>query len=213
MVRVCGFTYKGVGIGDNQPGDFVWMVKQEQYNNCLFLINENFIDSVDSKPYEGAGTAKLRPLTFRFLEKPRAAGIPTGWSVASGGFQSLDPLTKKAIDTSFKRIACLLTKFSYDTVVYSADAKNTMRIGVNIFRPSEEILDYISSKIINLKTFDADKHDVPASERQIDSIENILYTHAEAVRDLARAQDKIAVLEQNCVCSGKRKRKGFLILN
>ncbi len=196
MVRVVGYTYKGVGIGDNVDGDFKWMVKQKKYDKCLFLINENFIDSIDPTPYEGAGTAKLRPLTFRFMDKPRAAGVPTGWSVASGGFTELDPLTKKAIDNSFQRISYLLSKFAYDTIIYSADPKAPTKIGVNIFQLPEKIIDYISSKIASLSQLQHE-NDLVKLDQHLAYIEKVLTPHARAMRDLARALDRIAVLEKS----------------
>lgn len=203
MVQVVGYTYKGIGIGDNTDGDFKWMVQQEKYAKCLFLINENYLDSIDPVPYEGAGTAKLRPLTFRFMDKPRAAGIPTGWSVASGGFTELDPLAQKAIDNAFKRIGYLLSKFEYDTIIYSADPKAPTKIGVNIFRLPEEIIDYISLKIETLPQMKLE-NDLVKLDKHLTYMEKVLAPHAIAIRDLARALDKIVVLEKRC--EAKRQR-------
>ena len=45
--------------------------------------------SVDPKPHDGAGSAAIRTQSWKYAPTsfPRAIGIPTGWSVASGGFK------------------------------------------------------------------------------------------------------------------------------
>ena len=42
QVVVLGKVY----AGKDKDGDFKWMVKQKQYNDTLFLIAENFLDSL-----------------------------------------------------------------------------------------------------------------------------------------------------------------------
>ena len=207
MVRVVGCTYEGAGIGDNKFGDFTWMVKQEQYKKCLFLINENFLHSIDDKACEGAGTAKLRPLTFRFVQEPRAAGIPTGWSVSSGGFTDINPLMKKAIDIAIDRIRYILVQFKYDTIMFSADSKDTKRIGMNIFTLPEVVINYISASIQRLEEFNPDLHAISATINieRVERMERILIPHAIAIRDLARAKHRISKLEKD-LSSRKRCR-------
>eukprot|EP00966_Prymnesium_polylepis_P111800 2586298-Prymnesium_polylepis.1 len=67
----------------NSDGDYKWMVKQAKYDDALFVIMENFADMVGDDRRAGGGTACLRPVTLFHSKqhmKPRATGIPTGWS-------------------------------------------------------------------------------------------------------------------------------------
>ena len=104
-----------VFAGKNKDGDFKWMVRQKQYANSLFVITENYLDSVRDDYDEGAGTAVLRPLCPQRVQPgtvPRAVGVPTGWSVAAMGFPNMDTVfTKTAIDLSLDRIAVILDEY------------------------------------------------------------------------------------------------------
>ena len=111
-------------------GDYLWMVKQAQYQNTLFIIMENFLDSISDDQPKGSGTACLRRFTLKAMSAsdiqagkiPRAAGFPSGWSVNTGGFRVLDKKSQLAIDLSFERILGILHKHpSIDRVVYSCD--------------------------------------------------------------------------------------------
>jgi hypothetical protein len=126
-----------VFAGKNQDGDFKWMVKQPQYNDALFVIAENFLDSIRDDYDEGAGTAVLRPLCpqrVRAGTVPRAAGVPTGWSVAAMGFAQMDSVfVKTAIDLSLDRIALVLKENpQYKRLVYSCDKDEPRMLGVKI---------------------------------------------------------------------------------
>lgn len=37
-------------------GDFAWMVKQPEYDDTLFVVMENYLDSVADQCFAGAGT-------------------------------------------------------------------------------------------------------------------------------------------------------------
>eukprot|EP00966_Prymnesium_polylepis_P105902 2452021-Prymnesium_polylepis.1 len=133
------------------------MVKQPQYGDALFVIAENFLDSVRDDYDEGAGTAVLHPLCPQRVkagQTPRAVGVPTGWSVAAVGFPFMDSVfTKMAIDLSLDRIAMVLNQQpQYKRLIYSCDAGSPRLIGVKIFEATlaDEVREYISDGLHNI---------------------------------------------------------------
>jgi hypothetical protein len=132
-----------------QHGDFEYMFRQEKYKDALFLIQENVVDSLTSD-VAGAGTACLRPYTYRLVLKntrPHAAGIPTGWSVDSGGFTELNKPVKSTIQWYMQRIRLLLQEHHYTSIVYSCDKDDKTKIGQGIFVIANEVVEYIRQEI------------------------------------------------------------------
>jgi hypothetical protein len=143
--------------GSNQIGDFKWMIKRPEYQDVLFLFNDNqeqFLDFLDylnnpsmGKFYgcqAGGGNAIIRP--YQCVNPPRAAGIPTG--VNGEGYTSLHE-AKPYIDAAFERIKRLLSTGLYRKLMYSA-AEDGRSLGTSIFAPSDEIKEYIVNKIEGL---------------------------------------------------------------
>ena len=131
------------------------MIQQPQYNDVLFLFNDNehqFLEfynnrALDTKPVAacsiGGGNAIIRP--YQCTTPPRAAGIPTGDKV---GYQTLEE-SQVFIDAAFEYIAALLMTGRYQRVAYSA-AEDGRSLGAAIFSPSEEVKQYIVNKIYSL---------------------------------------------------------------
>ena len=144
------------------PGDFLWMVKRPEYADALFIIGENFLDSMRTKATAGGGTARLRPYTYQLMsaadrlagKPPRAAGVPTGFSINTEGFPYLDDhYIKRAIDLSLERIVLILDTYpGIKRVIFSSDPNNSSLIGTNIFKStlSPIVIEYISKAIHNL---------------------------------------------------------------
>ena len=175
-------------------GDFAWMVKQDKYKDTLFIFNENFLDSLDEKE-AGAGTAKLRPLVWRYVAIPRAAGIPTGWSTASGGFKEMNFYTRKAIDMSIDRIKIILKNNPmYTKIVFSCNALNYKKLGTNIFTLPDAMLDYITAEMFKLELFDATAFD--KTHEDIDKVERLLTDYAWLQYENARLIDENMVLKR-----------------
>ena len=100
--------------GKDKDGDFKLIVKQKQYNDALFLIAENFLDSLLDDSMAGGGTAVLRmtcPQRVVAGYTPRAVGVPTGWSLTASGFPHMDNYIKTVIDLSLDRIALVLDQY------------------------------------------------------------------------------------------------------
>lgn len=147
-------------------GDFEWMINQPEYRNSLFIFNDNIVHHNSSR--KGAGNAVIRPynkygFTKLGLSKPLSAGIPTGTSVQSNGFQDLnEPIVlpnglqttvKIVIDNSINEIKKLLHKYKYDAIYYSASNSTDATIGASIFAPSVNVKEYITKKIHSLGKF------------------------------------------------------------
>lgn len=146
----------------NEEGDFDWMSKQEKYKGTLFIIMENFVDSMTSKK-SGGGTASLRLKSWPHMTgKPIAAGIPTGYSSTCGGFRMLTKEVKAIIDLSFERIYALLDTALYDQVVYSCDNEDSTLIGTGIFKKSiaTGVVNYISRRINSISGVDYPQFEV-----------------------------------------------------
>ena len=85
--EVRAVLYKGPGV----HGDFTTMIQRDKYKDTLFIISENLRDMFYSSEV-GGGTAQLRLHCYGHHDpqdqRPRAAGIPTGWT-SLGGFPRL----------------------------------------------------------------------------------------------------------------------------
>ena len=69
QVAVVGKLY----AGKDKDGDFKWMIKQKEYNDTLFLIAENFLDSLlDDSVAVGFLACPQRPLHI-FIDNGEAA--------------------------------------------------------------------------------------------------------------------------------------------
>ena len=144
MVILEGYPYQG----KDKRGDFKHDVQHMQ--NTLFLINENFLDKMKDELVKGSGTACLRHLTPRFCDKPRAVGITTGWSKNTGGFKELDDFVRHAINLDFERIHALIKIHKFERVVFSCDTHDPTKIGCNIFKVDDTVLNYISNKLMRI---------------------------------------------------------------
>ena len=80
----------------------------------------------------------LRNRSFRAVEDtPQAVGLPTGWSVASGGFGTLDKDVKESILLTliaFERMAMLCdTHRDKSMLLYSCDKSDETKIETGTF--------------------------------------------------------------------------------
>lgn len=134
--------------GSNKYGDFSWMIRQPEYQDSLFIFNDN-IESKTSYT-NGGGNASIRSYNINNpnINIPLSAGIPTG-SVITRGFESLTETNKKYIDDSIEIIKELISKYKYKKIFYSAE-KNGL-LGQSIFKISDDVVKYITNEINLLK--------------------------------------------------------------
>lgn len=127
--------------------NFEVMIKDPKYKDVLFLFNDNFKDR--NKNIQGGNSARIRPYTFQ--TPPRAVGVPTGWSVETGGFKALTEQVKLAITAAFERVNTILHEFSHiRRVCYSCDASNPSQLGFAIFRPAPDVISFIQKRLANI---------------------------------------------------------------
>lgn len=152
MVEIIGVVFTERG----EYGDFTWMIEQKEFDDALFIFNDNIEDHRSS--HCGGGNAAIRVYN-RFgthLKYPRSAGIPTGSLEGfvykgkvyeSGGFEVFDDVVKKIIDFSIVEICNLVRKHGYKRIFYSMDKKKEHKLGTSIFSVCDEVIDYISENI------------------------------------------------------------------
>ena len=154
LITVSPIVFRGKGV----DGDFDWMRNQAAHANTLFIIMENFIDSIREDAEAGGGTAILRPLCLYHQPDStapvRAAGVPTGWSTETQGFSRMDNDVKHAIDLAFERIVIMLdsTLKHINQIIFSTDKDAIGMIGTGIFKKTvgADVVAYISRKLIGI---------------------------------------------------------------
>jgi hypothetical protein len=130
--------------GPRKEGDFLYMIKSGNYEDALFIFNDNEMDH--RTPKIGGGNAVIRQFNkYSRLEKPRSAGIPTG---SFGGYSKLDADAKSVIDAAINDIRELLAIHGYQRVYFSADLSG--KLGTSIFQIGDDVRDYITEQIMNL---------------------------------------------------------------
>ena len=144
-IKIIGSHYNK----DDPNTDFKKMIVQPEYENTLFIFNDNVRDHVTNE--SGGGNAYIRKYNkYRTDDKkPQSAGISTGPGTTGLGFPSLDLTTKNVIDGEIQEIKNLIKRYKYNTVIWSQN-KHTGKLGVAIFNPHQDVIDYITTQIINL---------------------------------------------------------------
>ena len=140
-----------IGIKYNEPnkyGDFNWMINQSEYENVLFIFNDN--EEYHYSCRQGRENAIIRKYNRhnKTLKKPHSAGIPTG-TLKYKGYRLLDNRTKQIINSAVNEIIELINKYKYNRIYYSID--DTGKLGTNIFTVNKDVIYYIDDKIKNLK--------------------------------------------------------------
>lgn len=143
------FNIQIIGIkfmSTNKYGDFYWMSQQKEYDNSLFIFNDN--EEYHNTNKKGAGNAIMRKFNkYSNNNPPKSAGIPTG-TLANGGYNKFTPEVKKIIDDSFEEIVELIETYDYNTIYFSSEPNGIL--GTSIFNVNPKITKYITNKIYNL---------------------------------------------------------------
>jgi hypothetical protein len=145
-MEVIGVVFQGRG----REGDFSWMIEQPQYDDALFVFNDNEhqFRAFRRDPGAGAGcsagggNAAIRP--YRCQDPPRAAGIPTG---DLGGYPRLDEHARAVIDEALAVIAELLATGRYRRVVFSAAPQDPDLLGTGIFEVGDDVRRHIVARL------------------------------------------------------------------
>jgi len=128
-------------------GDFNWMCNQVEYNDSLFIFNDNE-ENHNTNNY-GIGNAIIRKYNKynKTLSKPKSAGICTG-TLKNKGYKELLEYNKNLIDNNIDEIKQLIEKYKYKDIYYSVGKNN--KLGTSIFKVGEDVIDYINEQICKL---------------------------------------------------------------
>ena len=145
-MEVIGATFEQPG----RYGDFAWMIRSQDYDDALFVFNDNesqfraFRDDPRAGPgcSPGGGNAVIRP--YRCQKPPRAAGIPTG---DHGGYPRLDESARAVIDEAVDVIRDLLATGRYRRVFYSASRGDPELLGTGIFEVGDDVRRYVVEQL------------------------------------------------------------------
>ena len=144
QVKIHGIQYEK----NDKFGDFNWMINQSEYNNSLFIYNDDSESQLNKSHKKGKGNAIIRQYNqYADIKIPRSAGIPTG-SRKNGGYTELNEEVKEKIDLSINNIKELIIKYDYKVIYYSA--KLNGKLGTGIFKVNDEVINYITEQILVL---------------------------------------------------------------
>lgn len=151
--------------GADRYGDFEHMIHDPEYDDSLFIFNDNVQNH--NSALRGRGNAIIRPYNRHGLsdDRPRSAGIPTGFSPTTGGFTALTPRVKRAIDSAFTEIKELIAQHRYRRIYLSANSDAMQSdhplLGTSIFQVNPAVLQYITDGIYALGVYGVDEQDLP----------------------------------------------------
>lgn len=135
-------------------GDFDFMIRSGEYNDALFIFNDNEEHHDSSR--EGSGNAIIRKYNKFSGQHIYSAGIPTGLLYKNDslidsykGYKHLNERTKYVIDSSIEEIKEILTTYDYRRIFYSSDKNGVL--GSKLFKVNDEVLRYITEQIYSLK--------------------------------------------------------------
>ena len=146
-IQIIGTVFNGV----DKYGDFHYMIESGDYNDSLFIYNDNEESYYNNSCKAGAGNALIRrynQYNKKYLENPLSVGIPTG-TLKDGGYECLNKENKEIINNCIENIKNIIEKYEKKRLFYSA--KNSSGIlGTGLFNVSDDVLEFITDKIYNL---------------------------------------------------------------
>lgn len=131
----------------NTATDFEVMMHHDDYQNALFIFNDNETEHKTSK--RGGGNAVIRPYNrySQSLQKPLSHGIPTG-QFRSGYTSYTEGIN--AVHNGCLELSELISKYGYDTIVYNIADTSSPLLGCEIFEVDNDIKRYITRYILCL---------------------------------------------------------------
>ena len=137
--HIKGIVYKN----KNEYGDFDWMIKSGQYENVLFLFDDNLEYYKTSIPERGI--LELRKYNeYGLYPNVCSAGIIMGKSF-NHNFDKLDEVNKRNIDISINNIKKLILQNNYKELYFSSDEEGLIKI--NYKYSNLEVINYATEQI------------------------------------------------------------------
>ena len=138
-----------------EEGDFGWMITQSEYDDALFVFNDNqeqFLDYLkDATPGSsgcaaGMNNAAIRP--YQCADPPRAAGVPTG-SHGVGYSETDAPGQTRHRRRVRRHQGEVRASGSYQRIYYSA-ANAEGDLGTGVFKVGDDVKKYIVQELRKL---------------------------------------------------------------
>ncbi len=133
-IDLIGINY----TGPDKFGDFGWMIEQSEYNDSLFVFNDNQEDW--GTDIVGGGNAVIRPYSKK--NPPRAVGISTGSK--GKGYQNLK-YNRVFIDMNLATLKHILLTNKYKRVYWIVNKEGLL--GTGIFNVDSDVINYISNQL------------------------------------------------------------------
>jgi len=144
-MEVIGTVFAGVG----KIGDFKWQILCGDYNDALFIFNDD--EMRNKTPHATDGNAIIRQYNkYGCPTRPRSVGIVTG--TGHIGYKQFDEETKQSIDACIAEVKEIIKDFAYTKIYYSAKEPGGI-LGTSIFNVDDDVLDYITKEIHALRDF------------------------------------------------------------
>ena len=135
--------------GRHKVGDFDWMIKSGNYDDSLFIFNDDVKRNKWKKG--GKGNSIIRKYNkYANPRNPKSVGIVTG---CKKGFASLTDEVRSRIDKNLNEVVKTLQSMQYRKVYYSAKTPNGL-LGTGIFKVGKDVLEYITLQIHELEKID-----------------------------------------------------------
>ena len=142
--NIHGIIYKK----PNEYGDFNYMINSGEYDNVLFLFDDDV--NTYNTCISGKGISKIRKYNeFSNNRNISSAGIIM--SLQNIGFNILDNTNKNIINMCFDKIKDLIIEYKYKKLYYSCDQYGL--IISNVSYVDDAVIEYIKNKILSLVYF------------------------------------------------------------
>lgn len=129
----------------------------EEESRVLVIYNANVAFQVNPVKFCGQGSASARIYDRRFMTNgqiARAQGVSTGMSISAGGFPFLTEEVKQIISLELMKVLVQVFEYDYTHIVYFCDKHDSTKIGTSIFKVGQDVIDFISKRILKLQNFD-----------------------------------------------------------
>ena len=181
------------------------MMRDPQYDDAVFIFNDNVVDANTFPVFQGAGSAAVRPRSLRYsndVTRSCSIGIPTGWSSLTGGFKvtqkGIEEFACRAIVLEIERLLIFAIEHPHiKRIIFSCDANDTSRIGQAVFKLSTALVDFIMLKLNALPERIRQK-DTKFTTARIDELNT-------SIALVARLHNKIARLSTGTTTVGVKR--------
>jgi hypothetical protein len=126
-------------------GDFDWMIRSGQYEDAIFLFEEDEIRQ--NGFHSGKGNAVIRKYNSIALNRPRSVGIVVGNH--QGAYTELTAEVRDKIDACFHNVRYYCQIHGYTTVYYLVKTSDGP-FDVSTDQLNPDVLAYITQSIRNL---------------------------------------------------------------